>query len=536
MSDPAALSPAGEVNQLHSEAKRLIRQRNFGAAQQACLRLLQIERKHADAHFLLGIISAEIGQFVNAVEFMRKAISLAGGQPDYYAHLGRCLAMLKREGEATEAVEKALASGKPGPLTLDTIGVVYSRLGLHEKAAGMFGRAAEKSPTNPAFQFNLGSSLKFLGRFEEAEEAYEKAIDWSPRFYKAHSALSNLRKQTPGHNHIKRLESLLTNIDDDVDGGLHLRHALAKEYEDIGQTETAFEHLQRGNQQKRVTLDYSIDDDRERFHTLERLFDSKRLSAPVEGLLTSEPIFIVGMPRTGTTLVERILTSHSQVLSAGELQNFPLALKKAAGTTSNQVMDVETLEKGTDVDLKALGEAYLESTRPMTALLPHFVDKMPLNFLYIGFIHMALPNAKIICLRRNPMDTCLSNFRQLFAINFSYYNYAYDLMETGEYYVLFNHLMRHWQDILPGKVLEVHYESIVGDQAGESRRIIEFCGLDWEEACLDFDKNTSPVATASSAQVREPIYHYATDRWKKYARPLQPLSAYLESAGIEIKS
>jgi Flp pilus assembly protein TadD len=535
MTDPAALSPEAEVDQLLQEARRFIGRRNFGAAQQNCLRILQINDSHAEAHFLLGIISAEVGRFSNAVEFIRKAIKLRPGQSDYYAHLGRCLAMLKRDAEAAEAAEKALAANEPGPLTLDTIGVVFSRLGQHEKAVEVFRRATEKAPTNSAFQFNLGSSLQFIGDFENAEKAYEKAVSQTPRFYKAHSALTNIRTQTPEHNHIQRLEGLLEKVGDDADGNLHLRHALAREYEDVGQIEASFNHLRLGNLYKRRTLDYSIDDDQKRFEALERLFDSNRLSRPTEGFRTSEPIFVVGMPRTGTTLVERILTSHSKVSSAGELQNFPIALKNASGTTSSQVMDVETLANGMNTDFKALGESYLESTRPLTALLPYFVDKMPLNFFYIGFIHLALPNAKIICLRRNPMDTCLSNFRQLFAVNFSYYNYAYDLMEIGRYYVLFERLMQHWHNVLPNRVLEVSYENIVSNQAAESRRLVEFCGLDWEESCLRFDKNTAPVATASAAQVRRPIYLSARNRWKKYADVLQPLRDYLESEGISVE-
>jgi hypothetical protein len=240
------------------------------------------------------------------------------------------------------------------------------------------------------------------------------------------------------------------------------------------------------------------------------------------------------MPRTGTTLTERILTSHSCVFSAGELKNFSLSLKRASGSRSNVVLDTETLRQGMEVDFESLGKSYLDSTRPATGHTPHFTDKLPLNFLYIGFIHLALPDAKIICLRRNPLDTCLSNFRQLFDVNFSYYNYAYDIMETGRYYVLFHRLMEHWQRVLPGKILEVHYENLVADQETESRRIVEHCGLEWEEACLAFEKNTAAVATASAVQVRERIYTTAVGRWRRYEAQLQPLRDMLESENMPI--
>jgi Flp pilus assembly protein TadD len=523
-----------DVGRLHQQAQQLIDQRDFARAQQVCLQLLKTERQHAGSLFLLGVIAAELQRFSNATEFIRQAIVLEPNREEYYAQLGRCLAMLRRDREAAEAADRALALTNGNPLTLDTCGVVYSRTGYHKKAAEAFRQAVNLAPGNPAFQFNLASSLQFNGDFDGAEQAYEATIRLSPRFYKSHSAVAYLRRQTPEKNHIVRLESLLSAIHEDVDGELHLRHALAKEYEDLGDYAQSFGHLVAGNQRKRQTLEYCIDRDRHIFDAVRKHMTAEFLSHGPDGYLASEPIFVVGMPRTGTTLVERIITSHSAVMSAGELQNFPIELKRAAGTRSNQVLDVDTVTKGLNVDFSALGKTYIESTRPATARLPHFVDKMPLNFLYIGFIRLALPNARIICLRRNPMDTCLSNFRQLFSLNFSYYNYAYDLEETGWYYVLFHRLMEHWHSVMPGHILEVEYEQLVADQKNESQRIIEFCKLDWEDACLSFDENESPVATASSAQVREPIYRTSVGRWKRYENELEPLKNFFESNGIAV--
>ena len=237
------------------------------------------------------------------------------------------------------------------------------------------------------------------------------------------------------------------------------------------------------------------------------------------------------MPRTGTTLVERILSSHSAVYAAGELTNFALAVKRAANTPSNRVLDVETLAAAANCDHAAIGAAYVESTRPRTGRTPRFVDKMPLNFLYAGLIRSALPAAKIICLRRNPLDACLSNYRQLFATSFSYYNYGYDLLDTGRYFLAFDALAAHWRRTLGGNYLEIRYEDVVDNTEREARRLIDFCELSWEPACLAFENNAAPVATASSAQVRRPIYRTAIDRWRKYEAQIEPLRKLLAEAG-----
>jgi hypothetical protein len=265
------------------------------------------------------------------------------------------------------------------------------------------------------------------------------------------------------------------------------------------------------------------------------VFDARRCAAPPVGCASVEPIFVVGLPRSGTTLVERILSAHSEVRSAGELQNFGVALKRAAATPSNRVLDPQTIEEGVRCDLAAVGQCYIDSTRPLTGKTPRFVDKLPLNFFYIGFIHFALPNAKIVCLRRQPLDSCLSLYRQLFAVTFSYYNFAYDLADIGRYYALFDRLLAHWRRVLPGKVLEVSYESLVAEQESTTRALLDFCALPWEGQCLDFHANAAPVATASSVQVRTPLYGTAVGRWRRYAAELEPLILQLRAAGIPLE-
>jgi tetratricopeptide (TPR) repeat protein len=523
-----------QVAALHRGAQEAMGRRAYEEAHQCCARVLSLEPGHADAHFLMGMIAFAQHRVAKALALIDRAIARVPDHPEYLARRGQCLALMKRNAEALESAERALALEPGDALTLDTIGVVLSRVGAHERAVEALERAVAARPGEPQYHFNLASSHLFLGHFERAEASYEAAIEAKPDFYRAHWALADLVKVTPDHNHIDRLEGLLTQAEADTDGTLYLCHALAKEHEDLGDDARALDYLLRGNARKRETLGYSVDQDRELFAAIEKVFDRSLVSGASEGWSTTEPIFVVGMPRTGTTLVERIITSHSTVFSAGELQDFGLALKRLSRSRSNEILDAETVRDGAKVSFSELGQRYLASTRPATGHSAHFVDKMPMNFFYIGFISLALPNAKIVCLRRNAMDTCLANFRQLFRLNHSYYNYAYDLADIADYYVMFDRLMAHWEEVLPGRVLQVRYEDVVSDQEAQSRRLLEFCGLEWEDACLAFHRNAAPVATASAVQVREPIYSSSMGRWRRYGDKLDPIRERLESAGIAV--
>ena len=519
------------VTEWQREAERALNRREFRLAHELCLKILAVQPDHADALFLLGMIAAEHRNFGKALEVIDRAIAIEPRKAEYLAHRGRCLVALQRPREAFEAAEKALALAPHDALTLDTIGVVMTRAGAHAEAIEPFRRAVARDANKPAYHYNLGASLQFIGELNAAEDEYRHALRLDPQFHRAWSSLAQVARAPLTPAEIAALERALEDSALDADAELHLCHALAKQHEDEGRYEAAFRLLERGKRRKAASLGYTFAADRELFEAAARL-PAALSGRRMQGHASREPIFIVGMPRTGTTLVERILSSHPSVFSAGELTNFGLVLKRATRTLSNRVLDAETLAAAASTDAAAVGAAYVESTRPRTGNTERFIDKMPLNFFYAPLIQRALPSAKIICLRRNPLDTCLSNYRQLFATSFSYYNYAYDLLDTGRFYSAFHSLTNLWRDTMPANYLEVRYEDVVDDTEREARRLLAFCELPWDPRCLAFQENAAPVATASSAQVRQPIYRSGIERWRRYEKQIEPLRALLTSEGV----
>ena len=533
------------INKHHSAAQSALREGRLREAHQRCLAILKLDQSHADAWFLCGVIAAQNGHPGKAEKIFRKAIELAPANAEYRAELGKQLIALREPERALQTARETLALHPTGLPTLNTLGTLFSHCGEHETALGCFAEVARslQSTADGAkplpidwqadFYFNMAASLQFAGRFDEAESAYEQAIALQPHLFKAHSALSQLRRQTPEKNHLKRLQSLRREISTAVDQ-LHLGHAIAREQEDLGQYQASLASLAWAKLAQAEKIDYHTNADAALFATIRRLFNRDLFSRqPVDHSAcdNAEPIFIVGMPRTGTTLVEQILSGHSQVYAAGELQNFPLQVKRLTGTPSNDLLDSTTLEQSLQLDMALLGTGYIDSTRPRTGHTAHFIDKLPLNFLYLGLLKLALPKARLICLRRDPMDTCLSNYRQLFATNFKYYYYNLDLLDCGRYYMRFDQLMRHWQEVMPGAVHEVQYEALVENPEQVSKALLAYCDLPWEAQCLAFHQRKTSVATASAVQVRSAIYRSSVNRWQRYGDALKPLQDLLRSAG-----
>jgi cytochrome c-type biogenesis protein CcmH/NrfG len=493
--------------------------------------LVRLEPENAEGHYLAGLAAIASSRASIAVTHFGKAASLDGRRADYAVQLARALCANRQFGEALAAANHALGLDPADPVMLGNLGCVYVEANAHERALSTFRRAVQLGPANLFCRFNLAMSLMFTGDVGAAETELETCIARHPGFWHAHAMLAQIRKQTPEKNHIARLEALATSAPDDPEAALYLHSALGKEHEDLGEYPGAFAHFSQAKSAARRVSDY---DRRNDALLVDALIEAFPAATDAPGYMTDEPIFIVGMPRTGTTLVERIISSHPEAHSAGELEHFAIALAQLAGAAPDARLDAGLVQAGLAVDPALLGERYLASTRPMTAMKPRFIDKRPHNFLYLGFIARALPKARIICLRRNPMDTCLSNFREPFNPQSPFHRYAFDLLDIGHYYVQFERLMAHWKTALPGRIFELDYETIVADQERSSRQLLEYCGLDWNDRCLHFERNAAASATASSTQVRSPIYSTAVQRWHHYRQEMAPLRQLLVASGIEV--
>lgn len=414
-------------------------------------------------------------------------------------------------------------TNRPDPIHFDAIGQALSRAGDQAGALRAYEQAIALAPGEPHYLFNRATVRRFLGDLEGAEADYDRVVALRPRDYEAHLNRSELRTQTPLRNHIGSLEALLSEGRADWLGKVRLRYALAKEYEDLGQHERSFLHLSDGAALRRQHLRYDIARDEA---TVEWIIQAHTKSAGApEG--APGPIFIVGLPRSGSTLIERILSSHSRVRAGGELPHFTLALIAAAGAHKTRE---ELIRQSALLDFNALGQDYLRRVRSHGIAVDCFTDKMPLNYLYCGLIRWALPAARIVHVKRHPMAACYAIYKTLFQDG---YPFSYDLQELARYYIAYRRLMRHWTRTLPGAIHELRYEDLIADSDRETRRLLEFCGLEWQEACAEFHNNTTPSTTASAAQVRRPLYATSVSQWRHYRKQLAPLERQLHEEGID---
>lgn len=496
-----------------------------------CVQALRANPRAAAAYALLGEIAADHRTFDKGEDLFRRAWTLEPADAAFGAGLARCLLGLNREVTALAAAERALAQGPADAGVFDTLGVVFSRTGRQDLAATCFRAAHRLAPAHSGHLLNLGWAEQYIGDFAAAETAWRRSIALDPDNDRALSALVQMIPQTAEAHFTAELERLFDRAEGDADRRLRIGHALAKTLEDQGDPAGSFDWLVRAKAAKAgATAGLAL--------WQADLFAAARETAPrppgaPAGHSSGEPIFVFGLPRSGTTLVERIVVSHPAVVSAGEPMDMAILARRLAGAPTRELIDGATLRAAAHGDPARLGADYVAAIRARHGGGERFTDKTPLNFLHAGLIHAALPNARMVCLRRHPVDSCLAIFRQVFATSFAYYDWVYSLEATARFYLAFDRLVSHWRETLPAdRFREVAYEDVVADQEGEARALLAWLDLPWNDAALSFHENAAPVSTASAAQVRRPVYTSSVGRWKRYGDRLKPLTDILIAGGV----
>lgn len=503
----AALNPE-DCDTQNNLANLLFEQGKLEAAVECYRRAIALKPDFAEALGNLGNALQELGDIDGAIEAARRAIAL---KPDYagaYSSLGTALMARGDLEDAAECYRRALALAPGHVSAQNNLGNALKEMGAVEAAVESYRRALELAPNDPMTLRNLGIALDGMGAFDEAEDCYRRVLALQPGHAETYRHLSALVQFEPDRPELVAMEGLYSAEGTGPQDRCHLCFALAKAYEDIGDLGTAFARLSEGNALRKDILGYDFAEDAAFFASIRAAAVGLRSAPAPKTPAGVVPIFILGMPRSGTTLIEQILTCHSELAGGGELPHVDRF--GAALATGAQPPTAEALH--------AFRAAYLERASAMAGAAPYITDKMPNNFRYIGLIRAALPEARIVHVTRDPAAVCWSNFRHYFST--TGLGYCYDLKDVVAYYRLYAELMDFWRAEFPGQVIDVDYDSLTENQEEETKTLVGRLGLDWQDACLQPQRNRRGVLTSSQRQVRQAVYRGSSASWKRYADQL----------------
>jgi tetratricopeptide (TPR) repeat protein len=502
-------------------------QKSLGQLDQAAAsyrRAIMLNPAYAEAHGNLGNVLKDLGKLDEAVACYRNALKIKPGAADAHNNLGTALKDLGKPDEAIESYRRAIEL-RPGYAEAHTnLGNVQKDIGLYDDALLNYRKALEIDVGCDEAMLGISHICMINGEMNEAELMVKKALGIKPDNLEARFLLANIKKTQAGDDNLAALlaveEKALSGVAPLSDRTIiSLHFALGKCLDDLGEHDRAFPHFSAGCKLRRATLRYDAEQVAQNFKDVMRIFDRATIERLRGGGYASQvPVFVLGMPRSGTTLTEQIIASHPEVYGAGELPDIPRIAQREVAGTKGFPGNILALDHD---GLAKWGDDYVTGLRKHAPDARHITDKLPDNFWFLGLIHVMLPKAKIIHVNRNPVDTCLSCFTKLSSRGLEQ---SYDLAELGRYYADYARLMDHWRDVLPaGAFLDVQYEDIVADQEAQARRMIDFCGLEWNDACINFHKHKRSVNTASVTQVRRPIYKSSVERWRPYEKYLGPL-------------
>lgn len=466
------------------------------------------------AHSTGNLTAAEAGY--------RALIAEKVGSPELFCNLARICAQTARRDEADVLWTKALAIDPDSLEAQMNLADSAQLAGNLQQASDIYRRVLSAHEDYYIAQYMLANILKSQGKLETASSLYQEITSRAPGYTQAHFSFSNIHKYKDRSDpHIGSMLEQYGRTDLDNQSRIHLDFALAKAFEDIGDYAQAFRHLKSGNDVRAAEFNYDIEADKALIQSIIRAFDDKAMSdLQIDAQTSNRPIFIVGMPRSGTSLVEKILASHSDVYGAGELDYmFALGTSLFLGEANN--FQFQSLDSYSGDLFETVGKTYLDKIALLNDTAGRVTDKMPFNMMMIGLIRIALPNAKIVHCVRDARDTCLSIFKQNFTTG--NYRFAYDLKAVAQFHDLYRMLMRHWHETMPGEIYDISYESLTRNPGLEIRKLLSACDLDFQESCVHFDKTEAVVKTASAFQVRQPMYTSSVGLWKNYQQFLGPM-------------
>jgi tetratricopeptide (TPR) repeat protein len=519
MIDPAKLSATG---------RRAMAARDWNTVGLCGIELKRAAPGNAEGPFFLGVAQKAAGQPQLASQYFAEALQLDQKRYDAAIELAFQDVLLNRHAEARELVDRYRSQLGNSPLYLDLAGQTYMRMSLYQDARDLFEKALELQPGVEAFLANLAACVVYLGDIETAGSIYRKLLRKHPRHQRYHYELAQLKRATDDE-HVRQMEAALRKTAAEPARNIFLYYALGKELEDLERWDESFDYYRKGGDAARSTMNYKVEADIDVMNTVIETCSADWLQRDAAAEPTHPaPVFVVGLPRTGTTLTDRILSSHSSVDSAGETQLLQMVLRQLGGAAFGAEPTPSLIRQAAGQPAASVAEGYLQAIAYRLGEAPWFIDKLPENVLYLGFVAKAWPNAKMVHLRRNPMDACFAMYKQ------SYFRFAYSLDDLARYYLAYDRLSRHWREVLGERLVEVEYERLVADQENETRQLLERLDLPFEEACLHFERNVAPVATASSVQVREKVHTRSVGKWKKYEQHLEPLKEALVAGGVAV--
>jgi len=487
--------------------------------------ILRSDPAHVAALCGLAAVSLTASRAQDAVRLLKHALKQSAHLPLAWRGLSQALLALGTLPEAESALRHLLKMEGQNPNNWVLLATVYTRLMRQQDALAAFEEAARINPGEVRLRLSVGHLNKTLGRRSECEQAYKRCLEMDPGMGEAYWSLADLKNYTFSDAEIASMQSLLKGEDGDDEDQAHLHFALGRAFEHKKDYSTAFAHYATGNRRRRKTVPFDVEAFENKTKRVRECFDPAFFaSRSGSGYPDPSPIFIVGLPRSGSTLVEQILASHSCVEGTFELPNLLTIVREFDHADAVHDAYPEIVRAASPEHLGNLGRRYIEETAPLRGTRPYFIDKMPNNFSHVGLIQAILPRAVIIDARRHPMDACFSTYKQHFAEGQSF---SYDLEDLGRYYRCYLSLMDHWDAVLPGKVLRIQYEYLVREPEREIRRLLSHCSLPFEQACLSFHETKRPVRTASAEQVRQPLYTSGVGYWHHFETNLEPLKRAL---------